>query len=422
MLSTAVLLLALGSISGQAPEPAPTTTEPPAAAAPAAAPDAPPAAATPVAEPAPAPAPDSTPPSEPKAPEAPAAAAPAPAKAEPMPVPEGWEDLHEELEMTADGGVDVCEALSLPLSLIPGVGDAVGTVTEWLCIIPAAIAVDTVALQYGGRDATVWQATVALLSQKLFEDLIDTPLTIAVGVGVVGAVAVLAGSAAYQIYVDKSFPIFLPTLAALGVGTLLITPVALLKKKGGEALADWIFFGLTNQLYGEELEEKKKGAYFQPGDEHLKPGGWARVYVLMATAGGTKGDTGLLQLIPVAGPFFKAADDAAATKERMRRVGRDVLRDPPGRDLSSMDTAVDVLAMAKGITAGVGQGLAVVGLGIGATGLILPASGATDQATGDIVGFVGLGTVVAGVGVYALSTTADTLRTLAVPCAYGCFE
>lgn len=371
--------------------PAGSATEPPAA---------------PIAAPAPAPA-------EPAEP----ATAPAPGVATPR-----WDDIDREVEVAAEGGIDVCEALSLPLSLIPGVGDAVGTVTEWLCIVPAAIAVDTVALQFGGRDATLWQATVALLARKLFEDLIDTPLTILVAAAAIGAVGALVGSALVSLYVVAGFPIFLPTLLAVGVGTLAVAPVAWLKKKGGELVFEAIFFGLTNQIYGADLDKKRGEAWFRPGDAQLQKGGWARAYVLAAAAAGSKAKVGLWELVPVAGPLVKAGEEIVATKERLRRVGRDVLMDPPGRDLSGMDTAVDVIGGAKGIAGAVGQGLAVAGLAVGITGAILPATKATDQATGDTIGFVGLGIAVAGLGIYAVSSTADTVKTLTVPCLYGCFE
>lgn len=333
-----------------------------------------------------------------------------------------WDDIDREVQVAAEGGIDVCEALSLPLSLVPGIGDAVGTVTEWLCIVPAAIAVDTVALQFGGRDATLWQATVALLSRKLFEDLIDTPLTILVAAAAVAAVGALVGSVLISLYVVPGFPIFLPTLIAVGAGSVLVAPVAWLKEKGGELLFEAVFFGLTSQIYGEELEKKRSEALFRPGDPQLQKGGWARAYVLAAAAAGSKGKAGLWSVLPVAGPIVKAGEEIVATKERMRRVGRDVLMDPPGRDLTSMDTAVDVIAGTKGVVGAVGQGLALVGLGVGITGAVMPQGNADEKATAETVGFVGLGIAVAGLGVYALSTTADTVKTLTVPCLYGCFE
>lgn len=328
--------------------------------------------------------------------------------AAPTDPPPQWDDAERELAMTAEGGVDVCEALSLPLSLIPGVGDAVGTVTEWLCIVPAAIAVDTVALQFYGRDATLWQATVSLLAAKLAKDLLDTPLYVVMAAAVLGAVGVGAFA------IIQGLPLFLPAVIAVGAGALLVAPVVWLRDKIGDFVFRTLFFALTNQAYGDELAQKRAGAWFKPGDV-----GWARGYVLMAVAAGTKAESSLAGLVPVAGPLFKAGDESAALKERMRRVGRDVLRDPPTKDLSSMDTSIDVVTTIKGVTGAVGQGVAVVGLGVGVAGAVLPSSGSVDQQTGDVIGFTGLGIAVTGLAIYALASTMDTLKTFVVPCAYG---
>ena len=347
----------------------------------------------------------------------PAPAAPAVAPAVVAVPPVQWDEMTNELEMTAEGGVDVCEALSLPLSLIPGIGGAVGTITEWLCIVPAAIAVDTVAIHFGGRDASLWQATVALLAKKLFQDLLSTPLTVLVALAVIGGVGAIVGSALLALYVVPGFPIFLPTLLAVGVGTLLIAPVTLVRDKGGELIFTSLFSLTTEQVYGDELVKKRQEAFFQPGQI-----GWGRPYVLLATAAGTKGETDLAGIVPIAGPMWKASAEAIALKERMRRVGRDVLRDAPGRDLSAMDATIDIVTTLKGATAATGQGVAIAGLVVGITGAVLPLTGQVDQPTGDTIGFVGLGIALAGIGIYALSSSLDTVKTLAVPFAYGINE
>lgn len=353
---------------------------------------------------------EAAPPSDPPSTAAPASAPSAAPPTKPPPEPNAqWEEIDREVAMTAEGGIDVCEAASLPLSLIPGIGDAVGTVTEWVCLIPAAIAVDTVALQFGGRDATLWQATVALLAKKLFMDLLDTPFYIAVAVAVLAAV----GVGTYAFF--AGLPIFLPAVIAAGGGALLVAPIAWLRDKGGDFVFRGLFFLLTNQIYGAELAKKQSEAWFKPGDI-----GWARGYVLMTVAAGTKGETGIAGVVPIAGPLWKASDEAVALKERMRRVGRDVLRDPPGsKDLSTMDTTIDVVTTIKGITGAAGQGVAVIGLGVGIAGAALPAMGQVDQQTGDTIGFTGLAIALSGLGIYALSSTMDTVKTFAVPCAYG---
>ncbi len=226
------------------------------------------------------------------------------------------------------------------------------------------------------------------------------------------------GSALLAMYVVPGFPIFLPTLLAIGIGTFAIAPVAFVKHKGGEWIFQALMMSLTRRLTGDDLDEHRRAALVQPG---AVPG-WARPYALMATAAGSEAEDEPAFFIPVAGPLFKAAGEAAVEKARMRRVGRDLLHDAPGRDLSTMDATVDAIAGVKGVTGAVGQGLALAGLGVGVAGAVMPPLKWSDQKTGDTVGFVGLGIALAGLGVYALSTSLDTVKTLAVPCAYGCLE
>ena len=380
-------------------EAAPTTDAPP-----------PPAVAAP-AEAAPtdvAPA-QAAPPAAPPAP-APAAAPPAADK----PHERLWDDLERELEMTAEGGIDVCEALSLPLSLIPGVGDAVGTVSEWLCLVRAALAVDYVAVHHGGRDAFLWQAAVSMLAGKLVGDALDTPFYIVVGAAILAGIGVPVLAAV----IAPGTSLLLPTLLAVGGAALLVAPLAWVKDKIGEWIFTSSFFFLTNQVHGDELQRARDGTWLRPG---LGGSWWARPFVLMGTAAGTRAERDLEDLIPIWGRWTKATRQGVLLKERMRRVGTDVLLDPPGRDLGAMDATIDVLSYGKAAVGSLGQATAIVGLGVGVTGVVLPATGATDQQTGDLIGFTGFGLALAGLGIYAIGTTLDTVRTFAVPCAYGCF-
>ena len=358
-------------------------------------------------------------PAEPGAPAAPAApaaeppAGAAPATAATPPHEQLWDDLDHELEMTAEGGVDVCEALSLPLSLIPGVGDAVGTISEWLCLVPAALAVDYIAVHHGGRDAFLWQAMVSMLLGKLAGDALDTPLYIVIGVAVLVGVGVPVLAAV----IAPGTSLLLPTLLAVGGGALLIAPLAWVKDKIGEWIFTTTFYALSNQVHGADLTAARDRTWLRPG---MAGSWWARPFVLMGTAAGTRAERDLEDLIPIYGLWTKATRQGELLKERMRRVGTDVLLDPPGRDLTAMDTTIDVLSYGKAAVGSVGQATAVAGLAVGLTGLVLPATGSTDQRTGDLIGVAGFGIALTGLGIYALGSTLDTVRTFAVPCAYGC--
>ncbi|MCC7073474.1 MAG: hypothetical protein IT383_19340 [Deltaproteobacteria bacterium] len=365
----------------------------------------------------PTPAPVDTVPAETAAPAAPSTVAPpAPAAAPTSDKAHErlWDDLERELEMTAEGGIDVCEALSLPLSLIPGVGDAVGTISEWLCLVPAALAVDYVAVHHGGRDAFLWQAAVSMLAGKLVGDALDTPFYIVVGAAILAGIGVPVLAAV----IAPGTSLLLPTLLAVGGAALLVAPLAWVKDKIGEWIFTSSFFFLTNQVHGDELQKARDGTWLRPG---LGGSWWARPFVLMGTAAGTRAERDLVDLIPIWGRWTKATRQGELLKERMRRVGTDVLLDPPGRELAAMDVTIDVLSYGKAAVGSVGQATAIAGLGVGLTGVVLPMTGATDQQTGDIIGFTGFGLALAGLGIYALGSTLDTVRTFAVPCAYGCF-
>ncbi|MBI1944534.1 MAG: hypothetical protein HYS27_02495 [Deltaproteobacteria bacterium] len=371
-------------------------------------------------EPAPPPPAEVVEPAPPAAPAAPAEAAappapppPAAAVGEPAPHERLWDDLEHELEMTAEGGIDVCEALSLPLSLVPGVGSAVGTVSEWLCLVPAALAVDYVAVHHGGRDAFLWQAAASMLLGKLAGDALSTPFYVVVGAAILLGIGVPIAAA----FIAPEL-VLLTAVAGVGGAALLIAPVALLKDKIGEWIFSGTFYFLTNQVHGEELKKAREGTWLRPG---LGGSWWARPFVLMGTAAGTRAERDLEDLVPIWGRWTKARRQGDLLKERMRRIGSDVLLDPPGRDLAAMDGTIDVLSYSKAAVGSVGQATAIAGLGVGLTGVVLPLTGATDQQTGDIIGFTGFGIALAGLGIYALGSTFDTVRTFAVPCAYGCF-
>jgi hypothetical protein len=334
--------------------------------------------------------------------------------------PVQWDNVPDELARASAGTIDACEVAALPLTLVPGVGDLVGTVAEWGCLVPATVAVDTVAVHFGGRDDNLWQAAVAVVVQKLFEDLVDAPYDLLVGFAAVGAVAALVGSALVSFFVIPGFPIFLPTVLAIAAGALLVAPVALVKQAGGEWIFQAVFFALTNRIYDGDLDERRSSTLLKPRDHIANP---TRAFILMSAAAGCEADGDLVDLVPVAGPLLRAGDEAKLTKERMRRVGKDVLGDSiETRDLGAMDATVDAFAWGKGATASLGEGLAVVGAGVGIAGAAMPPMKMSTQATGDIVGFTGLGIALAGISLVAVSGAFDTAKTVAVPLAYGAFS
>ena len=150
----------------------------------------PPAATNTAAEPPTAPVPPNVPPAE--EPATPPAATPTPTPTAPTVAPTTrWEPFDREAARTADGSLDVCATMVFPLTFVPGVGDIVGTISDWLCIVPAALAVDYVGTWHGGRESHFWQPVLALVLKKVWETVLDTPImVVTIGIilgGTVGA-------------------------------------------------------------------------------------------------------------------------------------------------------------------------------------------------------------------------------------------
>jgi hypothetical protein len=223
------------------------------------------------------------------------------------------------------------------------------------------------------------------------------------------------GSVLLATFVIPGFPIFLPTLIAIGIGTFLWAPLELLKHGGGDFLFEALFHATTRP----RDEGASATAFFDPRGKEV---GWSRPFVLMAAAAGSEPESKLVHFIPVAGPLLQAGDEAAMTKARMRSVGQSLLGDSPDRDLAAMDTTADALAFSKGAIAAVGEGVVLGGVGVGAYGAMAPAAKWTDQKTGDAIGLAGLGVALAGLGIYALAESVDTVKIFAVPAAYGAFQ
>ncbi len=363
------------------------------------------------------PPPDPTPDAGAPAPVAPPLAAP-PTTTELLP-PAGsqtrWEPYDREAARTADGSLDVCSVAVFPLTFIPGIGDIVGAVGDWVCIIPAAIAVDYVGAFHGGHESHLWQPALALVVKKLWETALDTPIVV-VTLGVF--FATVGGGVALGVFTDLDLP--KSVVSAGVVGATLVTYLAL--KAGRDGIGDLLFqavYGvLTPEVEGEALLAVQKKSGLKPGVTGVPAG-----FGLIATVAGSKPRFSWKYAIPVAGPIIRSGDHAVGIKARVRRYGTEVLLEEK-KDLSTMDGISDTLATIQGISFAVAH--VTLGLGVGLVGGALVVSATDDtgenQNAAEIVGTIGLVSVAIGGGAVVAGTIADRLQPVLVPSAYALSE
>lgn len=393
----------------QAPNPPPPGDDPPA----------------PTIDPGP-PAPPDPPPTEPPPPE-PAPTAPTAPTATPPTTQElqpeknaatRWEPYEREAARTADGSLDVCSTMVFPLTFIPGVGDVVGTVGDWVCIVPAVIAVEHLGAFHGGRDSDYWQPALALVLKKVWETVLDTPIVV-VTIGVL--IATAAGGAGLIAF--AGIPATLVSAGVFG-GTLA---VYLGLKAGRDAVGDAIFalvYGaLTPEVEGEELIEAQRETLLQPPVTGVPAG-----FGLIATVAGSKPEFEWAFAVPVVGPVWRADEHARAIQLRVRRYGKEVLLEDK-KDLTGVDDISSLLANVQGFAYGASHVALGAGIGLFATGLVVAVPDVDDEKEGhqsdpaaDVFGGIGLAAVAVGGAAIVVGLTADKLQPVLVPAAYALAE
>ena len=328
-----------------------------------------------------------------------------------------WPDADEDAKDVAEGAVKVCEAVTFPLTLLPGVGSVISSIVDWACLIPAAFAVDYVGVHHGHRAASFWQALGALAAAKVARTAILIPaIGGAVLIGVVYSTAVtgalVAADAAYYIPVGATGLLTLLGASALGIYQL--------RKLTDRATFSCVYFGLTPSLTEEARAAAQQEAWLKPP---LDP--FSRAYGLMTVAAAADVERDWAFAIPVVGPVLKADARRQALREDMRRLGRDALGELP-QDPAGMDFAIDATLGLEGWLEAGAHALLLAGGAIFVAGTV---SGALAyQENKDVAQYAwltgGLGTVgvfVAGGGValVALREVPRVLRPIAVPWAFG---
>ena len=367
--------------------------------------------------------PDATPPASPDAslplvePEQPQPAAPPPVQAQPAqpqaphapPPPAApqtqWQPLGDEVENTATGMLGVCETLILPISIIPAVGEYIGVAAEWACIVPAALAVENVALHHGDRAPHMWQIVGALAAQKLWQTLVGLPVPI-----VLVSVAVLGGIAS----VTSVYFALMPVGLAIGLFVMPVTATYLftefLEERGGRLIFSGLYGLFDEARMGEDHEVARKEVWLGPRQTGI-PGALA----LVATAHGSDAPFRWPFLIPVVGPMLQQSDEAVVLQARMRRTGIEVLGERKD-ELHVMDTTVDVLTTSRGIIKGAGQASLLASIGLLATSYALWVN--DEQQPAQVVGGIGAVGAVLAAALVAVAKVPEVITPCCVPAAY----
>jgi hypothetical protein len=324
--------------------------------------------------------------------------------------PTRWEPFRREVVRIADGSLDVCTTVALPLALLPGIGDVVGTIGEWLCVVPAAMAVDYAGAFHGGHDSDFWQPALALVVKKGWETLLDTPIMV---VTITAIVAAVAGGVVVQGF--AGIPGTLVSSGVFGVTAAVYLGLKAGRDGIGDLLFSGVYEGLTPERSDELLAEQRRTSWLQPGMTGLPA-----AYGLVATVAASKPRFDWDHAVPVVGPLRRAETHARDIQQQTRRFAREVLL-VDKTDLGGVDATSGALAGIQGWSTAVSHVAIGTGLALCAAGLGIALSDRVDehQRTAETVGIVGLGAV--GLGGLAIVTgvAADRLQPVLVPAAWA---
>ena len=334
----------------------------------------------------------------------------APAPSAPAHAQTRWEPFEREAARVADGSLDVCTTAVFPLAILPGIGDVVGTIGEWVCLVPAAIAVDYAGAFHGGRDSDFWQPALALVVKKGWETLLDTPIMVVTIAAVIGSVA---GGVALNAW--AGVPATVVSAGVFGATAAVYLGLKAGRDGVGDFLFDVFYDGLTPEAADDRLEQARRSSWLQPGMTGLPA-----AFGMVATVSGSKPRFDWRYAVPVVGPVWRADTHARDIQQQTRRFGREVLL-VDKKDLAGVDGISGVLAGVQGYSnavahVAIGSGLALFGAGVAVS---LDEQNANRRTTAELLGGIGLGTI--GVGGLALVTgiAADRLQPVLVPAAWA---
>jgi hypothetical protein len=321
-----------------------------------------------------------------------------------------WEPFDREVARIADGSLDVCTTAVFPLAILPGIGDVVGTIGEWVCLVPAAIAVDYAGAYHGGRDSDFWQPALALVVKKGWETLLDTPIVV---VTIAAIVSSVAGGVALNAW--AGIPATVVSAGVFGATAAIYLGLKTGRDGVGDFLFDVFYDGLTPDAEGDRLEQARRASWLKPGMTGLPA-----AFGMVATVSGSKPRFDWAYAVPVAGPLWRADAHARDIQEQTRRFGREVLL-VDKKDLAGVDRVSGALAGVQGYSnavahVAIGSGLALFGAGLAVS---MSDRSNEQHATAELLGGIGLGAV--GVGGLAIVSgiAADRLQPVLVPAAWA---
>jgi hypothetical protein len=324
-----------------------------------------------------------------------------------------WEPFDNEVVRVADGSLRVCSAVALPLTIVPGVGDIVGTIADWFCIIPAAVAIDYAGANHGRRESTFWQPALALVLKKGFETLVDMPIMV-VTIGVIVTVAVGGVASAFL----AGFPVTVVTAGAVGVTLVTYLGLKGVRDGIGNFLFDKAYAVLVEETGDEATADARRDGWIQPGLDGVPAG-----FGLMATVAGSRPPFEWAWAVPVVGPVWRSEKYAEHIKWRTRRYASEVMGVEKA-NLSGMDRTADTLSAVQGFSMAVGHVGLGVGVGLFGAGLTVSLTDQDNegQTAAELLGGAGIVAVVGGAAAIVVSVGAEKLQMLLVPAAWAAAE
>jgi len=339
-----------------------------------------------------------------------------------------WEDADTRLPQFARGALGACEAIIFPITFLPLIGELATAVSEWFCLVPAALTVDYLGTFHGGRGTSFWQPLTALFLAKLWRDA-----ALITGFGV-GLSAVLAFSTVFGVAsalvllspgdAARDGAAYLPTIGLTGLLTVVglsVVATQWAQDTGGDIVFEQVYFRLSDdKRHPDAVAAARERAFLRP-----PPDPYSRAYSLLVATVASEPAGDWRHAIPVAGPLFRAGATAEAVEADIRSFGRDVLHEEPQHPEALTELA-RTTSYVEGVLNAGGQALLLLGGAAFVTGLV--AAPVVFSASGDagqyaVIG-AGLGTsaaLVAGSGLFLLllAEIPRITRNLSIPLAFG---
>jgi hypothetical protein len=322
-----------------------------------------------------------------------------------------WLPFDDEVQAHAKGSTALCELLLLPAVIVPGVSEVASIVTDLLCIVPTVIALDHWAVHHGGRKASYWEATLALLARRGIVTLVEVPQVAALVAGFVGG-GLIAGA------LVVSVP-YVPSAALVGIGLLggLVTygGLKIVADKLGEAAFVTLYQAFTSQATLDEqaaLQAQGAGWPQAPLEGVVVP------YATLSMLAGTRATFAWDHLIPVVGAWRKEQDRAQQQSLRFRRFVKEDLRSEPV-SWDGVDTSMQLMASSAGLLGAASQVLFISAAATLGAALVYGNGDLDNRPVAEGIGWTAVGIGGAGVGLLVMGYLANRIEPVVVGLTYA---